>query len=143
MPQREVRGDQHGTRTGYSYGCRCDSCRAAIAEYAREWRQRNPDKVRAATSRWREANAQRFAEGQRAWRTANREYVTAHRRRMAAKWEAVAKPGAARIGKHYQPHEDALLLRIASNIAAASALGRTPKSVAYRRQVLREKGLLP
>jgi hypothetical protein len=30
-PPNVVRDDQHGTRTGYSYGCRCDACRAAQA----------------------------------------------------------------------------------------------------------------
>ena len=26
---RAVREDQHGTSTGYAYGCRCDTCRGA------------------------------------------------------------------------------------------------------------------
>ena len=32
---REVRDDQHGTRTGYAYGCRCDDCRFANASHQR------------------------------------------------------------------------------------------------------------
>lgn len=33
---RTVREDQHGTNTGYTYGCRCDECREAAREYRRE-----------------------------------------------------------------------------------------------------------
>lgn len=29
---REVREDQHGTVTGYAYGCRCHECRVAKSE---------------------------------------------------------------------------------------------------------------
>lgn len=31
---REVRPDQHGTSTGYQYGCRCAECRAAMSKAA-------------------------------------------------------------------------------------------------------------
>lgn len=37
MTTREVRADQHGTITGYVYGCRCNACRIARREYAREY----------------------------------------------------------------------------------------------------------
>ena len=30
----------HGSLSGYSYGCRCDDCRAAKSAYAREWSRR-------------------------------------------------------------------------------------------------------
>lgn len=30
---------QHGTRTMYLYGCRCDPCRQAEANYHRQWRK--------------------------------------------------------------------------------------------------------
>lgn len=33
--QREVREDQHGTVTGYAYGCRCGECRTARREWAK------------------------------------------------------------------------------------------------------------
>lgn len=33
VERREVRDDQHGTITGYSYGCRCDSCKQARRDY--------------------------------------------------------------------------------------------------------------
>lgn len=30
----------HGTRSSYVYGCKCDECRAANAQYLREWRNK-------------------------------------------------------------------------------------------------------
>ena len=30
-----VRDDQHGTVTGYAYGCRCNDCRGAAREYGK------------------------------------------------------------------------------------------------------------
>jgi 5-methylcytosine-specific restriction endonuclease McrA len=57
----------HGTASRYSAKCRCDACRAAWAEYMRDyyarhpglrytqvldWRQRNPEKHRAAKRRY-------------------------------------------------------------------------------------------
>ena len=35
--QREVREDQHGTQTGYVYGCRCYRCSAASRAYHRQY----------------------------------------------------------------------------------------------------------
>lgn len=35
MTARPVRDDQHGTITGYGYGCRCDQCRDARRGYQR------------------------------------------------------------------------------------------------------------
>ncbi len=33
----------HGTWDGYiNHGCRCEECRAASAEYKREWRRKHP-----------------------------------------------------------------------------------------------------
>ena len=38
---RQEKEIQHGTRNGYSYrGCRCTECRAANAQWAREWREK-------------------------------------------------------------------------------------------------------
>ena len=34
---------KHGTRTAYSYGCRCDICRAENAENSRRVRQADPE----------------------------------------------------------------------------------------------------
>lgn len=34
--KREVRDDQHGTITGYTYGCRCNACRLGKRMYDRE-----------------------------------------------------------------------------------------------------------
>lgn len=39
-PRREVRADQHGTRTGYNYGCRCVECREAHNAHNRALRAR-------------------------------------------------------------------------------------------------------
>lgn len=35
MSTRPVRDDQHGTTTGYGYGCRCWSCRKSVADKRR------------------------------------------------------------------------------------------------------------
>lgn len=36
--------DRHGTRAGYNHdGCRCDACRAAGAEYMREYRRKRKE----------------------------------------------------------------------------------------------------
>lgn len=32
---------QHGTRSGYQSGCRCDECRTALRDYARDRRREN------------------------------------------------------------------------------------------------------
>jgi len=41
-PPMTVRPEQHGTRTGYHYGCRCDDCRRAIREASQAWRDAHP-----------------------------------------------------------------------------------------------------
>jgi hypothetical protein len=42
----EIRQDQHGTTTGYRYGCGCDACRAANRDYRRAWVAENREYVR-------------------------------------------------------------------------------------------------
>jgi hypothetical protein len=51
MTTREVCDDQHGTRTGYVYGCRCQPCRTAneIANRARRRKGLEPDDPRHGT----------------------------------------------------------------------------------------------
>ena len=48
---REVRDDQHGTTTGYAYGCRCQPCRTAAEAKRRVVRRRGiaPDDSRHGT----------------------------------------------------------------------------------------------
>lgn len=119
MARREVRADQHGTVTGYSYGCRCDGCAAA----KRSWRQGRLDYD---------------LERQLVWRQANREYHNSTSKRYTARLREASRDAATVApGTPWQPHEDALLSRIASNIAAASALGRTYASTCQRRRLLR------
>ena len=82
---REVQPHQHGTTTGYGYGCRCADCRAAIARYHRErvasdpaklaakreaqrrWREANPE----AHQRWHRDNPQAAREAEKRWRASN------------------------------------------------------------------------
>lgn len=35
---------KHGTTTGYSYGCRCERCKAAGARYRQEYKKRKDEK---------------------------------------------------------------------------------------------------
>lgn len=39
---RPVQAEQHGTRTGYARGCRCDRCRRYVADYSRRYRAAQP-----------------------------------------------------------------------------------------------------
>jgi hypothetical protein len=40
IPRALAGSIKHGTRYGFSRGCKCESCREANAVYMREWRQR-------------------------------------------------------------------------------------------------------
>lgn len=42
---------EHGTRTCYLYGCRCDGCKAANATYIAEWRRARSPEQRAEEKR--------------------------------------------------------------------------------------------
>lgn len=59
---KTVREDQHGTSTGYGYGCRCEGCRAAGADRRRRYRERYPERVaESKRRRWAE-NRDKHAE---------------------------------------------------------------------------------
>lgn len=81
----------HNT-TGYSLGCRCEICKAAVAAYHREryrddpskykkhndaWRAKNPDAVRAINRRSKkrsyDANPQKYIDAATSWGRANPE----------------------------------------------------------------------
>lgn len=44
-PGARLEGVKHGTTTGYSYGCRCEECRDAAAEYQRARKARRQGQV--------------------------------------------------------------------------------------------------
>lgn len=46
-----------------------DAAKDAQAEYARRWRERNPEKYKAAQKRWRENNREKVREIQRRYWT--------------------------------------------------------------------------
>lgn len=66
---------KHGT-SGYNYhGCRCDTCREAVAVIKRRFRERHPDRVREDNRRryWQQPEVRRA--GVRAWYQENKERV--------------------------------------------------------------------
>ena len=65
----------------------------AKSEYNRQWREKNPEKVKASVKRWREKNPEKILAGQRAYRMANPEKVAEAKR------------------KHYRKNKDAILAR--------------------------------
>jgi 5-methylcytosine-specific restriction endonuclease McrA len=52
-----------------------------MAELQRQWRLRNPAKVRASAIRWRTENKEKFAAMKKAWRDANPDKVFAEKQR--------------------------------------------------------------
>jgi hypothetical protein len=46
---RSLRPVEHGSLSRYSYGCRCDDCRAAKSAYAREWYRKAREELRLAS----------------------------------------------------------------------------------------------
>jgi hypothetical protein len=45
-----LRAVEHGSLSRYSYGCRCDDCRAAKSAYAREWSRRAREELASVPS---------------------------------------------------------------------------------------------
>jgi hypothetical protein len=45
---RPVSDSQHGTTTGYAYGCRCARCKGAWTAYWQDYRLANHGRLRAA-----------------------------------------------------------------------------------------------
>lgn len=72
------------------------------------------------------------------WAVENRAYAAERARRWRAQAAAELAESATVVRAPWQPHEDALLSRVPSNIAAASALGRTLDAVKCRRAQLRK-----
>lgn len=52
-----VKAEQHGTATGYDYGCRCDECRTASRTKGQKWRAANP----GYDARWKQNRKQKQA----------------------------------------------------------------------------------
>lgn len=50
-------------------------------EYARKWREENPEKIRESRERWKAKNAEKVKEHSRKWREKNREKVAEYNRR--------------------------------------------------------------
>lgn len=123
--RREVRDDQHGTRTGYKYGCRCTACLGAERLYNRSRKRAGRDTT------W-----------VRMWQKENWDYYLAQRRNRESELQSGSLGDAKKNYARWEPSEDALLGRIASDVAAASALGRTFYAVKDRRKRLRAQGLL-
>jgi 5-methylcytosine-specific restriction endonuclease McrA len=92
----------HGTRTKYIKGCRCDDCKAAGSEYGRKWYAANRDKERARSRKYEEANPER----RRNYYAANRDRA----RENARKW-AEANPDRARenVRKWHEANPDRAL----------------------------------
>lgn len=60
--KKTIREDQHGTSTGYGYGCRCEGCRVAGADRRRRYRERYPERVAESRRRSRAENPDKHAE---------------------------------------------------------------------------------
>jgi hypothetical protein len=57
--RREVKPHQHGTSTGYNYGCRCDACRAARRLQARDYRSTHAEQERLRAREWARVDRER------------------------------------------------------------------------------------
>jgi 5-methylcytosine-specific restriction endonuclease McrA len=64
-----------------AYGCRCEECRRARRENARQARANDPERVLEQERQYRERNRELVAERKRRYNEANREAITEYRRR--------------------------------------------------------------
>lgn len=91
--QRTIKPEQHGSLTGYTYGCRCGPCKTVQAAYAEAYREKYPDRVRTTAAAYykrnrdktlarqrarHEADPARKRARDRAWYKANREITAAN-----------------------------------------------------------------
>lgn len=82
--RRVVKPEQHGTRTGYDYGCRCDACREARRKQGAEYRASHVEAERKRARLWaqtdRALNPHRYiAAAQRDARVHPERAVARHR----------------------------------------------------------------
>jgi 5-methylcytosine-specific restriction endonuclease McrA len=75
----------HGTRACYERGCRCDACRAATADYCRNWRADHPEKGAEANRKWRATHPEEAAETARKWLVAHLDKHAAKERNRRAR----------------------------------------------------------
>lgn len=112
--------------------------REAVRESWREYAARNREALAERTREYYASNRDAVLERDREYRARNRGYLLTKKRTYSARLQsdslrASTVPALTR----WMPHEDALLDRIPSDIAAASALGRSLASVNGRRNRLR------
>ena len=137
----EVKPHQHGTNTGYNYGCRCDACKEAVAEYARRRRESNDPRYKAAQLKYREANRESLAlherdrravspestrEATRKWRRANPEKA-----RLASRRWKEANPESGRQWREANGDRFAENNRRAASVRRARMCGAFVESVTH------------
>lgn len=67
-----------------------EEARQAMNAYQKEYRQRNPEKIKAAKRRYREKNREKIAAYNKQWRHDNPEKVSEYQRRYWEKKAATA-----------------------------------------------------
>jgi 5-methylcytosine-specific restriction endonuclease McrA len=83
---KEVKPHQHGTTTGYAYGCRCDTCKAASSAY-RHQRQQDSQFAESKRAYQREYEKTRTRDKQ-ARAEINRRNYQANKERILARQKA-------------------------------------------------------
>jgi hypothetical protein len=61
-------------------------CRGCIAEYTRQWKQKNPEKVREQKKRYRGKHPEKFVEAVKRWKQKNPEKVKEQKKRYNEKY---------------------------------------------------------
>ena len=113
--------------------------REAVLEGKRRYYEENREAERERHRRYREENREAIAEYYRRYREENREAVLDVENRRVKKMRDLTLESATRNGEPYTPAEDAHILASDEPIAViAVELGRTYKSVIYRRYTLRK-----